>query len=163
MKMLNVSFNNYEEIAEYLIEADENEKFVEVTAYLEDATEIMRELLMYDVGIGAVEIEQEEIDGYSEEYLISVSNGLLFVEKAYDSENDRYLSTDADVLLLCDGSEYDTHKNCVEVSVFTYSIGDECDCCDDHCECDNSLINRPFEIRDPNGNVIGTFKINIEI
>lgn len=159
MKMLNIHFNNYEEIAEYLIEADENGSFVEITSYLDDATEIMRELLMYDIVVGAIEIEQKEICGYKDEYLITVCNGLLFVEKAFDSKSDRYLSTDADIILLCDGSGYDAYKDRGEVCVFTYNVGEKFDC----CECNDDALNNPFEIRDHNGNVIGTFKINIEL
>lgn len=169
--MTNFVFDTYDDMAEYMIACDERMLLASVLAYADEATEIIRSLMMYDIGIGCIDIAQCEIDGYSDEYLVSVVDSKIFVEKAFNVEKQEYIKTDSDILLMCHDCGYDVDDCGIYAD---YIVAEEC-CCDDcdecheHsdecCDCDECETEKlpTYRIIDDDGNVIGTANITVDI
>lgn len=170
--MTNMVFDTYNDMAEYMICCDEHGSLADALMPVDEATELIRSLLMNDVDIACMDIARGEIDGYDEEYLVSVVDSMLYVERAYNVERKEYVRTDADILLVCDDCGYD-HDDCGMYAHYlvTNKCGcDECDCEDSECcceECDDEECEvhngMTYRVIDDDGNVIGTAKISVEV
>lgn len=172
--MTNYVFDTYNDMAEYMIGCDDRNLLVSALAYIDDATELIRYFMMNDIDIGCIEIAQDYVDGYSDEYLISVVDSKLFVEKAFNVEKQEYIKSDSDILLICDDCGYDID----DCGVYAhFKVEEDCFCCDDcdechmHsdecCGCDEDECEHAelptYRIIDDDGNVIGTANITIDI
>lgn len=97
-------FEDYEELADYMVDAvqDEEEYYITAALFYEDAANLAKELLRFEnVDIEFFEIEPPEYNNYAREYYVTIDNNLgLSVEKAYNSDKDIYLQTDPGMLLL---------------------------------------------------------------
>lgn len=97
-------FEDFEELADYMIDAvqDEEEYYVNAVFFYKDAVKLAKELLRFEnVSIEFFDIEPPEYNNYTREYYVTIDNNLgLSVEKAYNTEKDMYLLTDPGLLLL---------------------------------------------------------------
>ena len=110
-------FKTYSDLSKYMIATAEEDVYIVATFFYEDAIELMREILKDDdVVTEAINIEPDCYSGYD----VSLAGLTLSVEPAY--YDGRYLTTDADIMLLEGGvsSEilpYVDFDSCVEISI----------------------------------------------
>ena len=96
-------FDSHRDLADYMYEkAYDDENYVVSVLFYEDAIKLMRELVKKDdVKVVAVDVAPVEYNGYDKEYYVSLTDDMyLAVEPAYSETNERYLATDADILLI---------------------------------------------------------------
>ena len=109
--------------------------------FYEDAVAVIKNLLMYDdVNIFNIDLTSEMIDGYDREFYVSLDDEMnIWCSKAYDVEDERYIYSETDCLLIADDCKstilkyigYD-EANAYEVS---YDLDDETCECDGNCAC----------------------------
>lgn len=120
--MKTLSFNTCKALASYMVKEARNGKYVVATLFYNEAMQLTKELFMYDdIDMHSICIESEEYAGYDKEYYISLADDMVAcVEQAY--RDDRYLYTDADMVLL-DGNansdilNYATDGKCYEIHI----------------------------------------------
>lgn len=96
---------------------------VSVLAKYEEAKEIISFLCMFDYDIHSIEIESPDWDGYDDEYIISLTDDLIFCEK--NKRNGIYIYSESDYMFVFD----DCNSKCLEKisanEIYEVSIFDE--------------------------------------
>lgn len=125
--MEQLTFNDVTELAEYMIDQVADKHFVTAALFFDDAKELMRSLLMYDdIEIGTIEISDFEYSGYTDEYYVSLlDDHTLSVEMAF--KDNRYLATDAEVLLIDGDAKYEIVRRNDFSECFEIQIDDDAD------------------------------------
>lgn len=164
MKILN--FINYAEVSEYMLEKAKCGKNVTATLFLDEAIELMRNLMSYEeIEVGCIEIEQEEYNGYSKEYYVSLSNDMvLIVEQAWCKEG--YLYAEPDIMLIDGDANSKILKGIPDDKCREIYVGESQQVVDEYCEdTKENLFTVLFDnaklIKDSEDNPIGiSFNVN---
>lgn len=129
--MERIAFAQIGDLAEYMINRVEDKGYVVATLFFDNAVELMRSLLLYEeVQVGTIDISDFEYDGYMDEYYVSLMDDYtLCIERAL--ADDKYLRTDAAILLLDGNAKYavaeaNDESECVEIAIGEDEYG-ECD------------------------------------
>lgn len=118
--MEKIVFESYASLAEHMMNVAEKGDTAYAVCFLDDAVEVMRELLKYDgTNIGGINIAQEDYNGYSKEYFISVDGDMLIdVEPAWQKANEYheagYLWFDAEKIFIV-GDANSSILKCVDL------------------------------------------------
>lgn len=76
--MEKITFKNHINLVERMMEDAEKGDVAYAVCFLDDAVEVMRELLKYDgTTVGGIEISQEDYNGYSKEYYVSIDGDMI--------------------------------------------------------------------------------------
>lgn len=132
-----VAYAMYENIVE---DVCQNVMFV---GFYEDASAIIKELLMYDEIIPYnISIEPIESDNYDKEYYIALDNNFnIWCCKAYDVQDKCYLWDTTDCLFIADDcfSAILKEIGCDDDNMYevSYDLDDEECACDGDCACCN--------------------------
>ncbi len=109
--MKTLTFKTHEDYAEYICRAAAAGKDITAVAFFDDVVKIIKELARYeDVIITDLEIARKDINGYTDEYCITLtSEKELFVEPA--QRHGRYLNSAADIFVLPENVNEDIYDN----------------------------------------------------
>lgn len=128
--MKNMEKKQYENIMEFcedLVDTyeclDEDNMGVSVLAKYEEAKEIISCLCLFDYDIYSIEIESPDWDEYDDEYIISLTDDLIFCKK--NKRNGKYIYSESDYVFVFD----DCNSKCLEKisanKMYEVSIFDE--------------------------------------
>lgn len=83
-------FEDYTSLVDRMFEVAEKGDTAYAICFLDDAVEVMRELLKHDeTSIGGINIAQENYNGYAKEYYVSVDGNMIVdVEPAWHEANE---------------------------------------------------------------------------
>lgn len=98
--MKNKVFEDFDMLAEYMIDYADEGKVISAVLFYDEAIELMRELLVYEeVEPVLLDISDPKFNGYEQEYYITLTSDYqLCIENAF--ANGVYLTHEADVVLL---------------------------------------------------------------
>lgn len=154
--MEKIIFENHEELAECMISVANHGDTAYAICFMDDASELLKELMRYDdVTIGGINISQEEYNGYSKEYYVSIDGNMIVdVEPAWHKANEYhdagYLWFDADKVFIVGEANSAIIKNVDKDKC--YEIGFETPKDDDFIE---KLFENAMIVTDENDNPIG--------
>lgn len=153
--MKNKVFEDFDMLAEYMIDYADEGKVISAVLFYDEAIELMRELLVYEeVEPVLLDISDPKFNGYEQEYYITLTSDYqLCIENAF--ANGVYLTHEADVVLF-DGDVNDKVYQACNSDEF-----DEINVCEDdiceHCElkdcCSQSPYNKDVELEDDEDDV----------
>lgn len=88
--MEKIIFENHKSLVERMMGDAEKGDTAYAICFLDDAVEVMRELLKHDgTTVGGINITQEDYNGYSKEYCVSVDGDMIVdVEPAWHEANE---------------------------------------------------------------------------
>lgn len=94
------TFENHGDLSGYMADMAQDGYSTIAVLFYDDAIKLMRELMYYeDISVDAIDIQPYPHKGYDREYYVTLADDLvLSVEPAY--YDDRYLMTDADIILV---------------------------------------------------------------
>lgn len=137
-----MSFEDYYELAEYVIKSAKNKKkSVTLALFYDEAVEVVKNILNdNDVIVKSMEISDEEISDYEKEYYITLDEEMeLYVQPAYSEKSGCYLYNESDIVIFdknVDEEILDVNPGAHYTLSFSEEDENECgDCCEDCATC----------------------------
>ena len=127
--MERLEFLTYEDFAcevadkfDTLVEVDEYND-ISVIAKHEEIKEIFKELVCIGYDVCDIELEMPDYDGYTDEYVLSLSKHGIWVEKF--KRKDEYLCDDSTITYILDNCSSKAISHCLSNKVYEVGIGSE--------------------------------------
>ena len=136
-----LNFEYIEDFADYIIgkiEEDE-ELFISVIGKFETIKLILKEVMMYEfVDFESIEIENELIDNYTDEFILSLwmNDGVIEVGCEKLKRHGEYINPCGDETYLMEDCSSKVIPLCEDSDLYFVSFCDECDCDEDCDKCD---------------------------
>jgi hypothetical protein len=137
----NISFESIEDLCLHMADSydsikGEDSEDVAVVAKYPEMREIIKELLCIGYDLHFCDIEDEDYDGYCDEYICTIYDNQLWIEKMMRKNG--YLKDDSNVIYLLDNCSSKVIPQITSKNIFEVSICDNDDSeCDGDCEnCD---------------------------
>lgn len=147
------TFKNYEEIAKYMIDNMCNQDdTITYIGHYEKARCLIEELVRCGKSIVNIEVEEPDIDGYEDEFCITLDCDGIWCEKA--KRETGYISFFDEVYVLVDEECNSLLLKNIDAPVIEVEVKEEsddltkCNTCPDKYECDDSPLKKV-----PKGNV----------
>lgn len=117
---------------------DDEEYSVGIVAKYPEAKEVIKEFIMCDADIGTLDIEHPEVDGYEDEYYISVNlyDGIVSVNCYPLKEDDEYYDIYDDIVYIFGDCNSRVHQHCETNKIHALYIGEDELNCDKDCDVD---------------------------
>ena len=135
--MKKINFEDLHELSEEMIyEKKELLNCVSAICKYEIATALISELIRSDIPIGQIDICDYSWNAYDKEYIVSIMDGNIYCNPAFDTKNNSYYGTYADAAFVhqdCN-SRLLKYLDCENVYEFSVRDLDEIDETDDTCE-----------------------------
>ena len=145
--MKRLHFENMNALAEFMVCGVADKEHIVATLFFDEAKALVKALLQYEnIDITAIDMNEPEFDGYSDEYYVSILfNNELCVGKAMGDRG--YLLVDADIMFISpDANSAIVIRNEDTDMIETYVGEDDGGCCytimdssfdeeEHHCEC----------------------------
>lgn len=134
--------NDFAEVAEAMYDEmiNNRKECVVFIGYYDDAMEVVRELSLYDdLTLYSVELHPVDINGYTKEYYVTITNQLKVIcEPAWSMKHELYLSCDADIVFIADDCNSAILKQIYSSQVVEVTYDEEigCEGCCGECDCD---------------------------
>ena len=133
-----------EEFTDYIIgKVEDNEElFVAVVGKFDTIKSLLKEVMIYEfVDFESIEIESEAMDGYRDEFILSLwmNDGVLEIGCEKIKRDGEYISPCGDETYLMEDCSSKIIPLCEESDLYFVNFDDECDCCkscDECCSCD---------------------------
>lgn len=166
-----MTFNTYNELAEYMFTKADDGYNITSTLFVGDAMELLKMLMRYEeIDIGEINISQPEYNGYDKEYYISLSSDMTLNVQAAQVDG-IYIYAEPDIMLIHGYASSSIIKkmnrdDCVEIYIRDSVSGDDLyfDNDEDYNYNENDVLNTLFDnaelIKDSTGEPIG---ISIDI
>lgn len=95
-----MTFNTYNELAEYMFTKADDGYNITSTLFVGDAMELLKMLMRYEeIDIGEINISQPEYNGYDKEYYISLSSDMTLNVQAAQVDG-IYIYAEPDIMLI---------------------------------------------------------------
>lgn len=95
------------DLAKFMVDEASEGHHAIATLFFDRAKELVKELICCNADIGYIELCDYDFNNYEREYYVSLSNDMmLFVEKAWNEEEQLYLQTMPDLMLLDGDASY---------------------------------------------------------
>ena len=127
--MERLEFLTYEDFAceiadkfDTLVAVDEYND-ISVIAKHEEIKEIFKELVCIGYDVCDIELEMPDYDGYTDEYVLSLSKNGIWVEKF--KRKDEYLCDDSTITYILDNCSSNAISHCLSDKVYEVGIGSE--------------------------------------
>ena len=136
----NISFESVEDLCMHMADSYDSVKCedsedVAVIAKYPEMREIIKELLCIGYDLHSCDIEDEDYDGYCDEYICTIYDKQLWVEKMMRKNG--YLIDESNVIYLLDNCSSKVIPQITSKNIFEVSICDDDDSCDGDCDnCD---------------------------
>lgn len=147
------TFKNYEEIAKHMIESMyHQDDTITYIGHYDKTRCVIEELIRNGKSIMNVEIEEPVIDGYGDEFCVTLDCNGIWCEKA--KRENGYISFFDEVFVLVDGECNSLLLKNIKSKIIEVEVGEEsddsinCNTCPDKYECDDSSLKKV-----PKGNV----------
>lgn len=161
-----MTFNTYDELAEYMFTKATDGYDITSTLFVEDAMGLLKILMQYEeIDIGEINISQPEYSGYNKEYYVSLSSDMTLNVQAAQIDNG-YIFAEPDIMLIhgdASSSIIQTlnPEDCIEIyihdGICTDNTRTEND--EDHNYDENDIFDALFDnaklIKDSTGEPIG--------
>lgn len=148
--MKQLRLKNISDLAEYMLEQASNGFNVDAVLFYDEAAALMREILLYDVDTGYIEIAKSMYAGYTKEYYVTLSDDLvLSIEPAMS--DGKYKTSEPDLMIIDGNASHHIVDDvpveiCRELTLCEDSSRDSCnDCCGDCSTCDEDSDEDEFE------------------
>lgn len=134
----NISFESIEDLCLHMTDSydsikGEDGEDVAVIAKYPEMREIIKELLCIGYDLHFCDIEDEDYDGYCDEYICTIYDNQLWIEKMMRKNG--YLTDDSNVIYLLDNCSSKVIPHITSKNIFEVSICDNDDSeCDGDCE-----------------------------
>lgn len=148
--MKQLKLKNISDLAEYMLEHASDGLNVDAVLFYDDAASLMREILLYDVDTGYIEIAKSIYAGYTKEYYVTLSDDMvLSVEPAMS--DGKYKTSEPDLMIIDGNASHHIVDDvpvdiCRELTLCESNPDDGCDdCCGDCSVCDSGSDEDEFE------------------
>lgn len=137
-----INFEYVEDFVDYIVDEIENDEgvFITIIAKFDEAKEIIKSIMLYDVDFESLQIESPMADGYHDEFVISVWGNDYVLQVGCEklkNENGQYTNPCGDVVYLYSNCSSKIIPLCDGAELYFVDVEDECDCeCDECCTCD---------------------------
>lgn len=159
--MKKINFADYEEFSYDIIEKfnsfDDKYDDISVISKYKHAKEIIKVLIACGYDIASIELEYEDIDGYYDEYVVTLDTDKIWCEKF--KRDGKYLNDESTITYIMDDCSSNVINHCNGEHVYEVSIGcDECDSIDsDSCEKREDMHGFSVNGSNENGNYSYSF------
>ena len=142
----NIYFEDIEELACDMADSydsvkdNEDETDVAVIAKYAEMREIIKELSCIGYTIHSCQLEDEEYDGYDAEFICTIYDGELWIEKMLREKG--YITDESAVIYLLDNCNSKVISNVKSKNIYEVSLNDdnECNCGD--CDCKHTELSK---------------------
>lgn len=140
MKSKELNFEYIEEFADYIVETVERDEdlFLTVVGKFEEIKELIREIFtIAEVNFDSIQIESPLIDGYCDEFVLSLwmNDGVLEVGCEKLKDENGYTNPCGDETYIIDNVSSKILSLCGDSDQYYVHIDEEYDC-DEDCDCD---------------------------
>ena len=135
-------FEYIEDFADYIVEKVERDEdlFLNVVGKFEEIKNIIKEMILVaDVEFEGIELYSEDINGYTDEYVLGCwyDDGVVQIGCEPLKDCDEYLDLASDETYLIDNVSSKIISKCKETDLYFVNIDEECGCdCCECCKCD---------------------------
>lgn len=161
--MKRIEFNTYEDLVDKMIEVAEMGGSVYAICFIDDANEIVKELLSRDeTMIAGINMAPEEYNGYEKEYYISLDADMLVdVEPAWHDKNQYadagYLWFDAEAVFIVGDANSKIIKDIDKTKCYEIDFN-----FDEDDDCFDVIIDSARPVMNADGTLIG-FEIDLDL
>lgn len=151
--MEKIVFNDYETLADIMLDAADNGDITYAVCFFDDAVKLLKELMAFDkTSVGGIEIADTEYNGYSKEYYVSLDGDYIIDVQPALNDNGTYFSFESEKVYIVGDANSAIIKNIDDDKC--YEIEFDLDC-DKYCDLLDTVFDNTKIVRDYNGNPVG--------
>ena len=135
------------EVAELMYDTASDGKDTTFVGLYEDVVELIKDLAIFDdVFIERIDVEPDFLRGYEKEFYVELDTEMrLWVEKAYNLDNEVYMYNETEILFVaddCNSKILDRvdYQDAYEISYGVDECTGNCECCD--CNDSHEVVTR---------------------
>ena len=144
-------YNYIEEFVDDIVDniVDDEDLLVTVIAKFDEAKEILKNIMVYDVDFETVQIESPLMDNYNDEFVISLWRDDEFIEVGCEKVKNKkgeYLDPWGDVVYLFPDCSSKILPLLKDTELYIVDVADECGCLDESCcKCQHDCCSKNEE------------------